>query len=337
VARVNEVAHGCCPSESDARWPDRIAGNDGMVPLVYVVILTFNGKELLESCLPSVLQTEYLNQQILVVDNASIDGSSDYVLANHPTVKVIQNSKNFGYAGGNNIGIRVALKAGAKYVVLLNDDTEILDPRWLAEAVRVAEMDREIGVIGFHLLKDRVNHKRVDDFRCRDVVRVDGCSVLLRCDMLSAVGLFDESYFMYCEEDDLECRVRMAGYKIVEVNVPIFHIEGGTANKYPHRMAYLQMRNSIRHAIKNRGAIGTVRTLVRIADAACNPHPIWFDRSNVLHRRLRNSGNVLVNVLLYTRAITWNLKFLPQTIQAKRRHARRALLARARLRRGTRD
>ena len=115
-------------------------------PLVHVVVLNYNGAEHLPYCLPSIRATDYPNLSILLVDNASIDGSAD--LAEASGTKTLRNGRNLGWSGGNNQGILRALEAGASYVVLANSDIRV-HPRWIAEAVAVAEESPDVGVIGF--------------------------------------------------------------------------------------------------------------------------------------------------------------------------------------------
>lgn len=97
-------------------------------PLVCIVILNCNGKEMLKRALDNLGKTSYGNMRILVVDNESSDGSVDFVRSSYPHVEVLALPRNFGYAKANNFGIVYALRRGAKYVVLMNNDTEVVDP-----------------------------------------------------------------------------------------------------------------------------------------------------------------------------------------------------------------
>ncbi|MDX2042633.1 MAG: glycosyltransferase family 2 protein [Acidobacteriota bacterium] len=116
-------------------------------PLVYVIVLNFNGSRWLTACLESLRATEYANFKTLLVDNASTDDGVELVRKNFPEVELIINSANLGFSEGNNVGIRAALTAGANYVVLLNPDTKVT-PRWLGELIAVGELEREVGVLG---------------------------------------------------------------------------------------------------------------------------------------------------------------------------------------------
>src|SRR5665647_385232 len=100
--------------------------------ITYVVIVNWNGKELLQKCLSSLfVNTASSECKVVVVDNASIDSSVEMVEEKFPQVKLIRNSQNAGFSKANNQGIQLALQNGAKQVLLLNNDVEITDQKWL--------------------------------------------------------------------------------------------------------------------------------------------------------------------------------------------------------------
>ena len=113
-------------------------------PLVTIVILNWNGRELLQECLNSVLKTEYKPTEIIVVDNGSTDDSVEFVRNDYKTVIILENGKNLGYGEGNNRGIAIA---NGKYVVTLNNDI-IVEEDWLNKPITYLENDEKIGVIG---------------------------------------------------------------------------------------------------------------------------------------------------------------------------------------------
>ena len=116
-------------------------------PHVAIVILTWNGKEDILQCLPTLSRIRYSNWSATVIDNGSADGTVEAVRAAHPQQRLLVMEKNLGFCGGNNRGIHDALARGADYVLLLNNDTE-LHPDLLDELVRVAETDHAIGAVG---------------------------------------------------------------------------------------------------------------------------------------------------------------------------------------------
>jgi GT2 family glycosyltransferase len=101
------------------------------IPKICIIILNWNGIEVIESCIKSVLQTHYSNYKVLLVDNASTDGSPKVLKENFPDLKFIDNPENLGYAEGNNRGIKLAFfELAADCIVLLNNDT-VVDEKWL--------------------------------------------------------------------------------------------------------------------------------------------------------------------------------------------------------------
>jgi len=122
-------------------------------PLVSIVVLNYNGKDLVANCLKSLAATEFEDYEILVVDNGSTDGSVEYLKANYsanPRIIVHENKKNLGFAGGNNVGIGLAR---GKYIVLLNDDVQVKSD-WLKNLVKLIEGDPTIGAAQCKLLLD---------------------------------------------------------------------------------------------------------------------------------------------------------------------------------------
>ena len=112
-------------------------------PLVYIIILSWNGKADTVECLRSLELLEYPNHKLLVVDNASSDGTAEAVRKEFPGVELIVNERNLRFAGGNNVGIRWALRHGADYVLIINNDTEVT-AEMVSELVRVAESGRSL-------------------------------------------------------------------------------------------------------------------------------------------------------------------------------------------------
>ena len=198
------------------------------------MILSWNRVDCLKDCVKSLLEINYPNYDIIVVDNASTDGSPEEVERNFPFVKLIRNKENLGYAEGNNIGIKYAIEKGDDYVLLLNDDV-VVDPNFLRELVEVAEGDPRIGAVGprIHHFKGssglyqfygkanfyfNADYKRLDDVsKPEEVDYVFGTALLVKKEVVRRVGLLDANFFLYVEERDWCYRIRKAGYKIVYV------------------------------------------------------------------------------------------------------------------------
>src|SRR3989304_8553833 len=117
------------------------------LPPVYVIVLSWNGKNDTLECLASLQQLTYPNARVVVVDNASSDGTCDAIRSAFPNIELIVNNSNLRFAGGNNVGIRRSLERGAKYVLVLNNDT-VVDRDFLSRLVEAAESDKKIGVVG---------------------------------------------------------------------------------------------------------------------------------------------------------------------------------------------
>jgi GT2 family glycosyltransferase len=116
-------------------------------PLIYIIVLNYNRREDTLDCISSLFRMDYPNFKVLMVDNASSDGTADAVRTQYPQAEVLQNEKNLMYAGGNNAGIELALEHGADWVLLLNNDT-VVDERLLSEMVDAARSHPEAGVLG---------------------------------------------------------------------------------------------------------------------------------------------------------------------------------------------
>ncbi len=235
-------------------------------PLVYIIVLTWNGKKWLESLFPSLLKTNYPNFHILLVDNDSSDDTERFI-RKHPSVEYLKLPQNIGYAGGNNAGIRYVLKKEPKYICLLNNDTKVM-PNWLTELVTVTRSDSAIALTGPmvmdwtgkniskgtsfmnpYLEKDYKNKELKSVY---EVDSIEGCCMLIRTSVLKKIGLFDETYFAYFEEMDLQRRIKAAGYKIIQATCSkIQHFEKGSQMRDDNNLKYLYARNELYFILKN--------------------------------------------------------------------------------------
>jgi len=209
-------------------------------PLVYIIILNWNGKEDTVACLRSIEKLEYPNFSVILVDNASSDGTAEYVKGKFPEVNIIANSENLRFAGGNNVGIKYAMEHNADQVLLLNNDTEVAT-NFLPELVHAIENDKSIGIAGpkiyyyddknviwfaggkVEFWKGWISHIGIRepdhgqyDF-AREVDYITGCCMLVRREVIEKIGKLDESFFIYGEDADWCLRASKAGYKLVYV------------------------------------------------------------------------------------------------------------------------
>ena len=241
-------------------------------PSIDIVILNWNGLEDTKACLKSLLKVDYPNYRVLLVDNGSRNNETEKLKAAFPKEKhivYIQNAENLGFAGGCNVAIGVALTEHSDYVLLLNNDTEVASD-FLSQLVSLAETDKEIGVVGakifLHDQPEKIwtaatyfNHyfppfsKMIEPEQPVEVNSVVGCCMLVKTSVIEQVGAFDEEYFAYGEEDDLNLRILRAGYKLMYCpTAKVWHKVGrSTGGGFNPTMAYLKMRNKIKFAKKN--------------------------------------------------------------------------------------
>lgn len=203
----------------------------------------WNGSKWIRRCLESVMADPYQNFKVLVIDNGSSDNSVEIVEENFPQVALIKNKKNYGFAEGNNIGIRCALKNNADYIALVNQDI-IAHPFWLTRLVEAAEKHKEYGVLSpivFDYEGEKIDPQflRVlmnnEEFRNKDYIEdsfldkvyevlvIFGAALFIRKEVFLKVGLFDPLFFAYHEEGDffqraLFHRIRTAVVTFSKVN-----------------------------------------------------------------------------------------------------------------------
>ena len=206
-----------------------------MTPLVYIVILNWNGREDTLACLESVARLDYSNCQVIVADNGSTDGALGEIARKHPSVRLIENGANLGFAAGNNSAITAALEDGADFVFLLNNDT-IIDPGIVGAFLDAAQRMPQAGVFGakiyYHADPQRLwyaggywNAKTLsfNEYGAGDIDAgqydqltetdwVIGCAMFVRAEVFRKVGLLEPKFFLNNEEVDFCSRVRRAGY-----------------------------------------------------------------------------------------------------------------------------
>jgi GT2 family glycosyltransferase len=237
-------------------------------PAVYFSILNWNQKDLTCECLESLAQLDYPNYEIVIVDNGSQDGEVTAIKALFPSVIVLENERNLGFAEGNNVAIRYALEQGADYVLLLNNDT-VVDAQMLKRLIEVAERDDQIAIVGPKIcyfdepqtiwsaggiLKPRgvpvmLGLDEIDkgqhDTR-REVAWVTGCALLIKSSVVRRIGLIDARYFIYFEENDWCYRAKKAGYKIFYVpEARMWHKIQPRHQALSPRHVYLMFRNRL--------------------------------------------------------------------------------------------
>jgi GT2 family glycosyltransferase len=240
------------------------------LPLISTVILNWNGEEYLQPCLQSVKGQTYPNIEIILVDNASTDGSIEYIKNLLSDLRLIINYRNIGYGGGNNRGIE---EAKGRYIFVLNSDTEI-EKRCVELLWECIETDQRIGVTtpkillydrrdiidaagltiypdGLSIGRGRLEPQEKYNQR-EEVFFGSGCASLFRKEMLEEIGLFDEDFFAYAEDTDLGWRARLARWKSYYVpEAVVYHHHSKKFGTYSPLKAFLVERNRIWVAWKN--------------------------------------------------------------------------------------
>ena len=233
-------------------------------PRVAVILVNWNGRDITLECLHSLSASSYSHTNLIVVDNASSDGSAEAIRSRYPDVTLLSMPENLRFAGGNNAGMREALARGADMVLLLNNDT-VVDAECLTHLVARMQADPAYGMVAPKILyfdqPDRIwfaggeismwtgtmRHIgiREVDLGQHDMVReigyASGCCILVRADVIRKIGMLDESYHMYTEDADWSMRVRRAGYAIVyEPAAKVWHKLSVTAGGH---LSWYKLKN----------------------------------------------------------------------------------------------
>ena len=205
-----------------------------MKPLVYIIIVNWNGEKVIIDCLNSLSRLDYDNYKILVVDNNSSDNSVNEINRLFPTVRVLELNKNYGFTEGNNKGFMSILEDNPKYVIFLNNDTEV-DPNFIKPLVTALEKNPKTGQtvpkiyyadqrnkIWFaggkiNLWAGQIKHIGIrkndsDEFNIsKETHYATGCCFAMCTTDFNELGGFDPSYPMYCEDVDLSLRMKNKG------------------------------------------------------------------------------------------------------------------------------
>ncbi len=301
-----------------------------------VVIVNWNTCDLLRDCLRSLFQqVEGLSLEIFVVDNGSSDGSVALVRDQFPSVTVIENGRNLGFARANNVALR---QASGRYWLLLNSDT-VVKKGALEGLQRTMEQDSNIGVAGLQLLNEdgslqnsvsnaptlltELGNKRLlrllwpsrypgKEQHYRKPLQVEsviGACLMVRREAAKEVGLLDEDYFFFLEETDWCVRMRTAGWRVVhDPRFTIYHLQGKSAEKVNvrARIEYWRSRYAFFRKHGSQLVLGVLRSglLLRVS-----VNLLSMTLANLLtcctRPRLRNKFQV------YAEILRWHLRGCP--------------------------
>ena len=237
---------------------------------VSIVIPNYNGKHFLKDCLDSVFAQDIQDQEVIVVDNGSTDGSLEYLHA-YPGVRVLAMDKNYGFCGAVNAGIKAA---ESEFVILLNNDTEV-DKNFAKELLCAIKSDDQIFSCSSKMVQyqDRSRMDDAGDYYCAlgwafgrgkgglaehydqpaDIFASCAGAAIYRKEMFETLGYFDENHFAYLEDIDVGYRARIFGYRNVYApKAIVYHVgsgfSGSTHNAFKVK---LSSRNSVYLAYKN--------------------------------------------------------------------------------------
>ncbi|MCB0488735.1 MAG: glycosyltransferase family 2 protein [Cyclobacteriaceae bacterium] len=243
---------------------------------IAVVILNYNGKELLEQFLPGVIRHSS-EAKIIVADNNSNDDSVSFVKSNHQNVEVISIPNNLGFCGGYNFALK---QVPAEFYVLLNSDVEVTEG-WLIPLLASFD-DKKVGavqpkilsyrekqkfeyagaaggfidILGYPFCRGRIFNEVEEDHHQYDETKsvfwATGACLMIRSQLFHSLGAFDETFFAHMEEIDLCWRLNRSGHKVQCIpRSHVYHVGGATLDKSNPRKTYYNFRNGLMLVIKN--------------------------------------------------------------------------------------
>ena len=239
-----------------------------------LIVLNWNGQPYLDKCLDSLVAQDYLHVEIIVVDNNSMDDSPRIVKSCYPTIRLIENQENLGFAGGMNVGLRIAQ---GDVLALLNNDV-ILRPDWTAAIAAAMSADPRLGIAGGKLLypdektlqhaggyfhnppiamPDHYGYRQLDTGQYqarREVDFVTGAAMAFRRMVVDEIGGLDDNFTFYYEETDFEFRARRAGWKVVYIPEAVgIHLESISTVRDSFNFFRHFHRSRLRFILKNYG------------------------------------------------------------------------------------
>lgn len=294
-------------------------------PKVSVILLCYNGKKFLDKCVSSLINQDYLNYELLFVDNVSTDGSTDFVRENFPEVKIVGlMPPNKGFADGNNRAIKFA---SGEVLLFISHDTYV-EKNFISEMVRhhknkktictprimsmqnpeyIDDIGGKLNILGyptaiFH--GERYDKKKHG--RSQSVFSPCGAAFLMDKKLFEELCGFDESYYMYMEDQDLGWRARLEGVEVVSVpSAVVYHFLSATLGKSPVKYYYLE-RNRYTTLLKNYSST-TILLL--------SPLFIFFELFTLLTYAITlNFSGIKTKI----KAISWNIRNLEGILKKRK-------------------
>ncbi|MBI3576823.1 glycosyltransferase family 2 protein [Candidatus Gottesmanbacteria bacterium] len=296
-------------------------------PLVSVIIVNWNGKVYLKVCLVSLFSCQYKPIEIFFVDNASTDGSVEYVKKHFPKIKIFKNSANLGFAGGHDVALS---KARGEAVLLLNTDT-VVQKDVVEKLVRVLYSDTKIAAVQPKILLDS-QRKLIDSIGCfflsngllyhfgreklctmplynkeMDVFSAKGVCLLLRRKAINQVGLFDRDFYAYFEETDLCMRLWLAGFRVVYTpTTSVLHVGGASSRQSDSRfIQFHSQKNAICTYLKNLSFFYLIRVMPKLL--------LFYACASVFYLFTGKISDAFVPL----KAIWWNAFHIQETLRKR--------------------
>lgn len=276
-------------------------------PKVSVVILNWNGRFFLEKFLPSVYNSTYPNIEFVIGDNGSTDDSLDFVKANYPQIRIIQNDQNYGFAGGYN---KVLEQVEADYYILLNSDVEVTT-HWIEPVIEMMERENYVAAQpkirafhkkthfehaggaggyldkwGYPFCRGRILHVTEEDRGQYDteeeIFWATGAALFIKSSAWKEAQGFDADFFAHMEEIDLCWRLKRLGHKIGYCpKSTVYHVGGGTLQTSNPKKTYLNFRNNLFMLHKNL-PLGQALGIIFIR--------FWLDLLALIHFLVQGKG-----------------------------------------------
>ena len=308
-----------------------------------IIIVSWNTRELLRDCLTSIhTQTPLCDFEIMIIDNASDDNSSQMVRRSFPHVKLIENDRNLGFARACNQGLR---RSSGRYAVLLNPDTWVFGNA-LEKMIAFLDDHGDVGALGPRIvdvdgvvdprcarryptlrseffektrLDRRFSHSQLfgaylmtdwDHRDSRDVEALSGACLMVRREVLVQVGLLDESFFMYGEDTDWCYRIRRAGWRVFYYSdAQVAHVGGQSTSPVSEDMGIEALQSINRFFLKHYGPVYALTHRVLIAGISLAKQLLFMSRFLFGHDR----AHYRLKLRLHRRVLAWAVSPPSQT------------------------
>lgn len=300
-------------------------------PLVSIILSNYNGLKHLKECFDSLNNLDYQNFEIIFIDNCSRDKSVEFIKINYPHVRIIQNEKDYGFSGANNIAVKYSK---GEYIAFLNVDT-VVDKNWLKELVKVAEKSKDIGIVVskmyYYHNRNLINYaggsfdgygKAVhigDNQKDKKILNIEretfyACfaAALIKRELYNKIELFDSIYYAYGEDLDLSWRAWIAGFRVVYAPKSfIYHKIGQIIRTgVSPRKSFYYERNVLRTILKNY----KIRTLMKVI-------PIYVGRriGIIIRNMIRFKKKGFILVYVYIKSSFWNIIHFQSFLRSRKK------------------